>query len=440
MVESAPPEETRAAAEALVAAQFRYVLEASAFYQRKFGGPRRLGPADLPHLPFTTKDELRKAQAVDPPFGEVRAAPQERIVRLHATSGTTGRPLAIGFTRPDHELSCEVGARAFYGAGVRDTDVVLHCLNYALYVGGLADHLSIERVGATMVPVGIGQTQRILDLWDDLRPTAIFCTLSYARHLADAVHERGLDPSQLGLRLLVVGGEPGGDIPEVRGALEATWSAPAADTYGLGEVWPTLAGHCEVRDGLHLTGPDAVWVEIVDEQLNPVPMEPGAEGELVYTHLRREATPLVRYRSNDIASVLETPCPCGRRTPRIKLLGRADSMFVVRGVNVFPQAIEAVLAEVLPAHAGLAILLDTEIPAPPVRILVEAGEAGPGDIERLRAAIRTRLQFSSDPELVAPGALRLGTEHKSKRVFRTYLGEWPPGLSSLGGEEGGGHG
>src|SRR5579875_1603381 len=183
------PREAGRIARRKLAEQLRYVRSASAFYRRKLGDGPELSPEDLPGLPFTTKEELRKAQLADPPFGEVRAAPPTRIVRLHVTR--------------------EIGARAYFAAGVRPDDIVLHCMNYALYVGGLADHLSIERTGATMVPVGVGQTGRILDLWDQLSPTTIFCTPSYARHLADAAQARGREPATLGLRLLVVGGEAG---------------------------------------------------------------------------------------------------------------------------------------------------------------------------------------------------------------------------------------
>jgi phenylacetate-CoA ligase len=437
-VELAGPEEAERISRRLLSGQLRYVRAASGFYRRKLGPCTASGTgADcVPDLPFTTKDELRAAQAADPPFGETRAAPHADIIRLHVTSGTSGRPLAIGFTRGDHELSCAVGARAYYAAGVRPGDTVLHCLNYALYVGGLADHLSIESTGAMMVPVGIGQTERILDLWHDLKPTVVFCTPSYARHLASAALARGREPASLGLRLLVVGGEPGGDAPETRRVLASTWGAEIGDTYGLGEVWPTFAGQCEARDGLHIGAPDALWWELVDPVTgDPVDRQPGARGELVYTHLARQATPLVRYRSGDVAEVLEPGCPCGRRTPRIRLHGRADSMFIVRGVNVFPQAVEAVLDEVAPGHGAFALLVDGPAPAPPIPLAVELPARAAGLQDRIRATVRARLQFSCEVRAVPPGQLGLATEHKAQRVFRTDLGQAPPGLPVDGRDE-----
>jgi phenylacetate-CoA ligase len=436
-IELEEPEEVERAVRRRLVEQLRYVRSASPFYRRKLGEGPEVAPQDLPHLPFTTKEELRKAQASDPPFGESRAADPAEIVRLHLTSGTTGRPIAIGFTASDHALSCEIGARAYFASGIREDDTVLHCLNYALYVGGLADHLSIERIGATMVPVGIGQTERMLDLWGDLRPSAMFSTPSYASHLAAAARRRGLSPAGLGLRLLVVGGEPGGDAPETRRALEQTWGAAVGDAYGLGEVWPTFAGQCEARDGLHLTGLDALWWELIDPAGGDVlPREPGAEGEIVYTHLRRQATPLVRYRSGDVVRVLDGDCPCGRRTPRIRILGRADEMFMVRGVNVFPQAVEAVLDEEIPGHGAFALLVEGPAPSPPVPLVVELAPQGQerpaGLAARVCSAVRTRLQFSCDVTIVEPGALELASEHKTRRVFRTDLGQCPPGLTGRG--------
>jgi phenylacetate-CoA ligase len=298
----------------------------------------------------------------------------------------------------------------------------------------VADHLSIERTGAMMVPMGIGQSQRILDLWQDLRPTAIFCTPSYARYLADAARNRGLDPGALGLRLLIVGGEPGGDVPEIRATIEETWHADVGDTYGLGEVWPTFAGQCEARDGIHLTAPDALWSELIDPiGREPVPMEPGAEGELVYTHLQRRATPLVRYRSGDIVKILDDSCGCGRGSPRFRIVGRADSMFIVRGVNVFSSAVEAVLREAVPGAGAFAVLVEGQPPEPPIPILVEVSGGDPELAGRIAARIRARLQFSAAVRLVPPGTLGIESEHKAKRVFRTYLGEGPPGLVPAGG-------
>src|SRR3954454_7240630 len=234
-VEQLPFEGQGALQEGALAAQIERVRAGSPFYRERLGPVRTL--AELAEQPFVTKAELLAAQAEDPPLGPIAGVPQEEIVRLHVTSGTTGTPLLIGFTRGDLERSSLAGARAFRSAGVTPTDTILHCVNYAFYAGGVADHMSLEATGATVVPVGLGQSDRVLDLFASLRPTGIFAITSYAHHLAERARAKGLEPRELGLRTVVTGGEPGGNIPEVRARIEETWAAHVADTYGLGEVW-----------------------------------------------------------------------------------------------------------------------------------------------------------------------------------------------------------
>jgi phenylacetate-CoA ligase len=207
----------------------------------------------------------------------------------------------------------------------------------------------------------------------------------------------------------------------MRARIEARWGARVADTYGLGEVWPTLAAHCELRDGFHFSTPDLLVTELVDAETDRVlEWEPGATGELVYTHLVREASPLVRYRSRDRATVLALDCPCGRGTPRFRLLGRVDDMIVVRGVNLFPSAVERLLAEAIPTMRGFAVILDEAIPTPPLAIAVEA-EAVPDGLDRM---IRERLQVQVEITALPPGTMAT-SEQKTKRIWRRYAGEEP---------------
>jgi phenylacetate-CoA ligase len=412
-------EEQLALQEHALEGQIERVRAGSPFYGERLGAVRTL--AQLAEQPFVTKAELLEAQAEDPPLGPIAGVPQEEIVRLHITSGTTGTPLLIGFTRGDLERSSLAGARAFRSAGVTPADTILHCVNYAFYAGGIADHMSLEATGATVVPVGLGQSDRLLDLIPSLRPTGMFSITSYANHLAERARARELDPAEVGLRTIVTGGEPGADIPEVRARIEATWRARVADTYGLGEVWPTLGAQCEVRDGFHFSTPDLLVTELVDPETDRVlGWEPGATGELVYTHLRREASPLVRFRSRDRATVLALDCPCGRGQPRFRLLGRVDDMIVVRGVNVFPSAIERLLAEAVPAMRGFAVVLDEPIPVPPIPIAVEADEI-PEGLDRM---IRERLQVQVAITALPPGTMA-SSEQKTKRIWRRYAGEDP---------------
>ena len=311
-----------------------------------------------------------------------------------------------------------MGARAFWGAGVRPDDTVLHCLSYSFYTGGLSDHAALETTGATMVPVGLGQSAKVLELWRDLRPTALFSTITYPLHLAETAAERDVDPRSLGLRKLVVTGEPGGQIAATRRRMEELWGATVADTYGLSDVWGTLAGECEEREGLHFSGQGAALVELVEpESGKSLPLEAGTRGELVFTHLWREGTPLLRFRSRDIAEVIATECECGRTGFRFRVIGRSDDMFRIRGVNVFPSALEELMRE----HGvdRFAIVLERFPVEPPVKILAEGLN---GRERELAEAVRLRLSFTC--EIVA--AELPHAEAKSKRLYRVYDGEEPP--------------
>ncbi|HSK16122.1 MAG TPA: AMP-binding protein [Gaiellaceae bacterium] len=422
-VETMPPAWTRRVADELLGAQVERCRERAPFYRRKLAAagvrPGHVrSAADVSLLPFTTKEELRASQEAELPLGDFACADPVDVARLHVTSGTTGTPLVLGYTAADLRTSARVGARAFWAAGARPDDTVLHCMNFSLYTGGVADHEALEETGATMVPAGLGQTDRLLDLWDVLRPTALFSTLTYPLYLAEAARERGLDPRGLGLRKLIVSGEPGGQLAATRRRVEELWGARLSDTYGLSDVWGTFAGECEERDGLHFLAPDAVLVELVEpESGEPVGIEPGAVGELVFTHLAREASPVLRFRSRDMAEILGADCPCGRTGFRFRVAGRSDDMFRVRGVNVFPSAVEELLRE----HGidRFAVVLDRFPVEPPVVVLAEGVD---GREEELAGAVKARLGFTC--ELRAAALPR--TETKAKRLYRVYDGEEAP--------------
>jgi len=420
--ETMPPAWTRRLEEERLAEQVRYCYERAPFYRRKLEEagvhPDGFALENLGDIPFTTKDELRDSQAEAPPYGDFVCADAIEISRVHLSSGTTGKPIVMAYTERDLETSAEVGARAFWGAGVRPDDTVLHCLSYSFYTGGLSDHAALEATGATMVPVGLGQSARILELWRDLRPTALFSTITYPLHLAETAAEFGIDPRSLGLQKLIVTGEPGGQIAATRRRLENLWGATVGDTYGLSDVWGTLAGECEERDGLHFAGQSATLVELVEPETGEsLPIEAGAGGELVFTHLWREATPLLRFRSRDVAEVVATECECGRTGFRFRVIGRSDDMFRVRGVNVFPSALEELMRE----HGvdRFAIVLENFPVEAPVKILAEGLN---GRERELAEAVRLRLSFTCE---IAAAELPRG-EGKSKRLYRVYDGEEPP--------------
>ena len=402
--------------------QLAYLEASSDFYRERLRGMRERvrTPADLRHLPFTTKEELREGQRRDPPFGPHLCAPSERLVRMHVTSGTTGEPVAVGFTRRDHEANSAVGGEAFRIAGVRADDTVAHCLNYALYAGGIADHMALEASGATVVPVGTGQSRRLLELIPRLGITAIFGTLSFPAYLADRAREMGVEPRELGLRHIVTAGEPGAGLEAVRSEIEAAWGASVADSFGMSDVWSTMAGACEEGEGLHLTVGEHAMLELIDPDSGaPLELEDGASGELVWTHVRREASPLLRYRSGDLGRVWTSPCECGRSSPRIRIDGRRDDMLRVQAVNVYPQAISAILAAE-PRLGRHCVVAEGDPVTPPLRVYVEAPAevdlAGLG--ERLHTGLRTRFELTR----LEPGSLPVA-EHKTRIVHRTARGD-----------------
>jgi phenylacetate-CoA ligase len=405
--------------------QLAYLERSSAFYRERLAGLREWvkGVADLPLLPFTTKEELRAAQARQPPFGEHLCAPPEALVRIHVTSGTTGEPVAIGFTRADHEANSAIGGEAFRIAGVRADDVIAHCLNYALYAGGIADHMALEASGATVVPVGVGQSRRLLELIPRLGITAIFGTLSYPAYLAARAREAGIEPASLGLRHIVTGGEPGAGLAAVRPEIEATWGVSVADTFGMSDVWSTMAGECGQGEGLHLTADGHAVLELVDpDSGDPIALEDGAQGELVWTHLRREASPLLRYRSADLGTVWTSLCSCGRPGLRIRVDGRLDEMLRVQAVNVYPQAIGTLLGR----HPGLgrfAVVAEGDPVEPPLHVYVEADPGA--DLSTIGEALGHELRARFEITGLERGALPVA-EHKTRIVYRTARGDELP--------------
>ena len=367
---------------------------------------RLRGAAAFEEIPFLTKAELREGQRRNPPFGDHLCVDPTDLVRMHVTSGTTGDPVAIGFTQADHQVNSVVGARAFGTAGVRAHHTIAHCLNYALYAGGIADHMALEAAGATVVPVGVGQSQRLLDLIPRLGIDAIFGTLSFPAHLA----RRAEDPAALGLELIVTAGEPGAGLRAVREEIERTWGARVTDTFGMSDVWSTMAGECGQSEGLHLSTEGYALLEVLDGD-QPLPLEDGVRGELVWTHLRREASPLLRYRSGDLAQVWTAPCPCGRSSPRIRIDGRTDDMLRVQAVNIYPSAV----GEVVGAIGRWAVVALGEPIAPPLRVYVE--DDPPGDRPGLAAELRQRLRCAFTVTAVPRGTIPV-SELKTPTVYR----------------------
>jgi phenylacetate-CoA ligase len=425
-------------------AQLEYVWAHSPFYQAKFaaaGVTRQTlrDLADLPLLPFTEKDELRQDQQAHPPFGSTLATSPERLIRIHKTSGTTGRALYLALTDRDRRMMNESAARSLWAAGLRPGDRVVHCLNYRLWAGGYSDHENLETTGATVVPYGVGQTAALIQTIRELEITAISATPSYMLPLAEAALAQGIAPRALGLRKGFFGAEPGMSEPGVRARMEETWGMVAMDAnFGMADVLSIMGAECEARQGLHFQASGIVLVELIDPHtVSPLALTDGAEGELIYTHLVKEAQPLVRYRARDVVRILGTgPCACGRRTFRFRVLGRSDDMLHVRGVNVFPTAVGNVLASLSERFSGeFQIVVDHPPPYQSLRIRVELisglqPEQAADLAQQAVHLLRERLSFRAEVELVPYGTLPR-TEQKARRVMRTYECEREEGSKQL---------
>ena len=324
--------------------------------------------ARLGELPFTRKEDLRDHY----PFG-LFAVPREDVVRIHASSGTRGKPTVVGYTRSDLEVWREVMARALAAAGAEPGHLVQVAYGYGLFTGGLGFHDGAEHMGLTVVPASSGNTLRQILLLQDFRPQGLACTPSFALHIGESMLEQGLDPRKVGLAYGLFGAEPWTEA--MRAQLETRWGCAAVDFYGLSEmIGPGVATECvEARDGLHLNE-DHFLPEIVDPR-TAAPLPDGREGELVLTSLTKEALPMIRYRTGDVTRLDPAPCRCGRTTVRMaRIKGRTDDMLVIKGVNVYPSQLEAALLAVPELAPHYQLLVDRRGAFPTLAVHVEPAE------------------------------------------------------------------
>ena len=438
-VETASPEELRSLQNEKLRTQMAYLKAHSAFVAEKLS---RAGASfedirtvdDLAALPFTTKQELRDSQQSHPPLGNHAAATRERIVRIHASSGTTGVPSYIPVTARDSALWREAIRRVFWCQGVRATSTVAMGFSIGFFVGGIPVAQGVEDIGATFLPIGAGESDRLLDSISLMGADVLACTPSYALYLAEAARSRGIDVAELGVKRLTVGAEPGGGVPEIRRHLEETWQAAVTESVGNGDVVPVYAAESDMQDGCHFLVPDMVIMEIIEPVSGRVlSMESDElEGEMVFTHIDREAAPLLRFRSHDRVVVKNTPCANGRTGPRIRVVGRTDDLLILRGVNVWPSAIQDVVTGFRPDTTGaVRILLPQPGPMvePPLHILVEHGERT-GDLQGLATALektlRDKLIFTARVELVPPGTI----PRSSMKTRLVHVGDGSRGSGS----------
>ena len=404
-VETMAPADLRQLQDSKLKRQLAYLRDHSVFYRRKLAQAgvdwAALQTADdLQCVPFTVKQELRDSLKAAPPFGEHLAADSADLVQMQASSGTTGSPSYVGLTAADVEQWNESSARSLFACGVRPGDRVLHGFSLSKgFVGGLPIFQAVQYMGCVDVPIGADAgAARLLAACHDIRPRAIVGTPNFLIHLAQIAPQIiGVSARSLGVEVLVVGGEPGGGTPALRGRLEEEWGAKACEMMGGTDLGVIYWSECSHQRGMHMVAPDFILVELIDPDSGlPVPMDPGTRGELVYTALERQASPVMRFRSGDHVEVLDGACPCGRTGPLVRCFGRTDDMLIVRGINLFPSAVQDVVGRLRPRASGVIRVVADFAGHSTQRnltVLVERGDAASPDADRaLQAEVERRVR------------------------------------------------
>jgi phenylacetate-CoA ligase len=421
-VEARPWEEQIALDDESYREQLAYLFERSSFYRQKLGtagigsAAEAGGLGDIARLPLTEKREIRATCTPEDPIGAHLCAEPGEIVRIYSTSGTTGTPSYIPLTEGDLDNWVTGSARSYAASGVEPGQRVVSTYNAGPFVAGAA-LASFDRIGLCHIPVGTGNTERLVRAIELLRPEAAVLTPSYAAYLAE-----NHDLRSSSVQRVLVAGEPGGGEPAFRAALEEGWGARVTEAMGIGDIGVSLWGECEQQDGMHLGARGFVHPELIDPETGESrQLSDGATGELVLTHLRHRAAPLLRFRTRDHVEVRTSPCPCGRTGPRVRCIGRTDDMLIVRGVNVFPSAVREVVSAFAPDVSGHILVkpagdgVKQEPPLPVSVELAQGARAGADLGEAIRARLRDVLVVQTRVDLVPWGSLQR-SEYKSKLV------------------------
>jgi len=418
----------REALEALQLKRLKSIVERVythvSFYKKKFD-EKGIRPSDIQSLqdlrllPFTTKADLRDNY----PFG-LFSAPMENVVRLHASSGTTGKPIVVGYTRHDIDTWAELMARTLSCADIHKGDIIHNAFGYGLFTGGLGFHYGAEKIGASVIPISGGNTKRQVTILKDFGPTAITCTPSYALYLAEVAQEMGIDPAvDFEIKAGCFGAEPWSEKMKIE--IEKRFDIDAIDTYGLTEViGPGVSSECiEAKSGLHIFE-DHFIPEIIDPETEEA-LPYGEKGELVFTSITKEAFPVIRFRTRDISVLNPEPCACGRTFVRMgRVTGRTDDMLIIRGVNVFPSQIESVLMHIEGIEPHYQLIVDREGPLDTLEVQVEVNERIFSDElkqlekleKRVEKEIRETLGTTCRCMLVEPKSIQR-SEGKAQRVI-----------------------
>lgn len=374
---------------------------------------------DIRKFPILTKKRVRERQDLKPILGDLIVKPEEDVVFISSSSGSTGAPTASPFSKRDFEEFIDVESRLYWQAGMRPNDRYIHALNFSLFVGG-PDVLGAQKLGTLCIWGGTLPAERLLFILQQYQPTVIWTTPSYAWYLGETAKQKGIDPAKdLAIKRIIVAGEPGGSIDATREAIEALWDAEVYDFYGISDIFGACAAACEKHDGLHIAE-DHVYVEVLDEKTG-LPVKEGERGEMVLTTLRKEIRPMIRFRTGDIVTYTNEKCECGRTLKRIKVIGRLDDMFIAGGVNVFPSDIEHVARKFddLTGEYRVTVFEDKHITR--FKVEVEKRENSTIDIEELREkvahAIKVQLGVKAKEVVILEEGQLPRATHKSKRLI-----------------------
>ncbi len=422
-IETMPTEDLKELQSNALRKLVKYVYERNAIYKKKFDD-LGIKPSDIKSidditkLPITTKEDMRDSY----PYG-LFSVKKEELAEIHVSSGTTGNPTLVGYTKNDLKLWSRVMARSMACAGAKPGDFVQIAYGYGMFTGGLGSHYGALELGLTIIPASAGQTKRQLKLMSDFKPKVLACTPSYALYMVEEAREMGMDPRESSWEVGVFGAEPWSE--SMRKEIESSLDMLATDIYGLSEIiGPGVAQECENKNGLHVFS-DVFYPEVIDPKTRK-PVKPGEKGELVITTLTKEAIPLIRYGTRDIVSITYDKCKCGRTLPRIsKISGRTDDMIVVRGINLFPSQVEHVLLQIEGVSPNYEIVVDRKASRlDELEIHVEVEEKVFSDeiksLEALQDKIRKELEstlgIGATIKLVEPRSLAR-SEGKAKRVI-----------------------
>ncbi|GEL26909.1 coenzyme F390 synthetase [Pseudonocardia sulfidoxydans NBRC 16205] len=424
-IETMPPEERAQLVLRKLKAQLAYCASNSDFYRGRWAAagidPGSISSLDdIRRVPILRKEELRTEQTEHPPFGRYLCIPRDKVLRIHGTSGTTGRPTAFGVSQGDWQRIATAHARIMWAAGIRPNDTIFIGSFFGLYWGGWGALIGAERLGATCFPFGAGvpgQTLQAVEWLAQMRPTAFYGTPSYALRIAEVARDAGYDPADFGIRVLFFSGEPGAGIPATKQLIESTFGGICIDMGSMAEMSPWMSNaECHERTGMHLWD-DLVYTELLDP-VTEEPVGPGEVGVLVYTHLERDSQPMIRLWSGDLSRYTDEPCPCGRTYRRLPdgLLGRADDMLVIRGENVYPAAIEeAIRAAGCSGEFRVTVVRQGALDEMKVRTEAVAGHSDNDLRNSVVSHLKKKLGLRVEVEIAPAGSLER-TEFKSRRV------------------------